>query len=126
MGEQAVVRSQTGIATAAIEGGEVVVRLRGQRRACTFGPMVPWSDEKHVPLALATATIEGAEMTVRRGGVAVHALAGCDPAAMRAFVEELEAAKQLLAMPVAACAQCGAPGQRVGLACGYCGVAVAG
>src|SRR5215471_2179092 len=109
-----------------VEGDDVVVRLSGTRRAGLLGPREAWGTEYRVPLALARATIEGTQFVIRRGDEAVQLVYGCDPAEMEAFVRWLEAYRLRGSMPVAACGHCGAPGQRAGQPCSYCGVAVAG
>jgi hypothetical protein len=114
MGEQVVVRHSTGTVT--IEGGEVVVSLHGRG----------WGNVIRVPLAQATATVDGSQFVIWRNGAAVQLVYRCDPDEMAAFVEALDEAKRALAMPIAACPNCTAPGQRVGQPCHFCGVAVAG
>ena len=86
-----------------------------------------------MPLAQAAATIDRVnsesdrkQLTIRRGERAVHLLYDLSTEQMEAFAETLESAKLSLATPKAACPQCGAPGQAMGLPCGYCGHAVAG
>ena len=131
METQSEVRSQDDSSTAAIEGDEVVCRRSGQRRTRLFGPMEPWSHEERVPLVVAFATIDRTssgsdrlELVIRRGEQAVHLVHGLSREEMERFVQGLEAAKRRLATPVAPCGHCGAPGQRVGLSCGFCGAAV--
>jgi hypothetical protein len=127
MPEPLVVHHRLG--TVSIEGGEVVIRMAGTKGGL-FRSEEPWSREMRIPVGQATAEADGPYLTLYRSGRAIQAVSGCPPREAEAFLDALDDAKLISAVPASPtgpvpthsqCAHCGAQAQLIGQPCRYCG-----